>query len=81
MIRPFACVVVLVTALGAAACSSQPEVSAPTRTTSAPVPPSYSAPASPAEVWQTEGGPASPGAPTGTVVDPRIEEVHDGGVW
>ena len=66
----------------AAACVNQPRPGQPTTTTSAPIPPGRAAPANPAEAWTTSGGPASPGAPSsGTVVDPSIEPVHDGGVW
>lgn len=55
-----------------------------TTTTNADVPttPGSTAPASPAESWTTEGGPANPGAPSsGSTTDPSIEDAHDGGVW
>ena len=72
-----------IAALGA--CTDPQRTGAPTTVTSSPSPhemPGSSAPASPAESWTTEGGPASPGAPSsGDTVDPAIQNKHDGGVW
>ncbi len=64
----------------AAACATAPRTG--TTTTTSASPPSHRTSASPAEAWSTGGGPASPGAPSnGSVVDPGIEHIHDGGVW
>jgi hypothetical protein len=63
----------LVLALLLAACASSNKTST-TNTTSAP--------ASHATAWTTSGGPANAGSPAmGTVTDPGITPVHDGGVW
>lgn len=82
MNRPFVPVTVFVTLLAAAAACAvrPPPPTEPTTTTSAPYPASHRTPASPAETWSTQGGPASPGVPSGSVVDPKAEPVRDGGV-
>lgn len=70
---------------GLGACTDQQNTAAPTTVTSQKIPaenPGSSAPASPAESWTTEGGPANPGAPSsGSTVDPKAAAAHDGGVW
>lgn len=79
----------IVSALGLAAlaalgaCTDPSRSGQPTTVTSAPHEnPGNSAPASPAESWTTEGGPASPGAPSsGDTVDPGASTVRDGGLW
>ena len=80
MVRTW-CLVGVTAVLVAAACADRARTGAPTTTTSSPTPPGTATPASPAEVWTTTGGPASPGVPaTGPIVGPNTEPGHDGGV-
>ena len=73
---------VIFSALGLAAlgaCTDPQRSGQPTTVTSGPqLMPGNSAPASPAGVWTTEGGPASPGAPSSGNIEQRT--TRDGGL-